>query len=250
MSGMDIGIISGNGVIDVHAIRAAATMTVMWAARRGQLAADWRGALRAEFLRPEESESTHGAPSTRQSLDVIVARMRATTEAVAGLVAVLQLTDPAQPVAAWEPGSGATWRAALGAWRTAAVVAHRDLARIARGTTRRAVRRSPTDPVVFAHCGFDVQGEKDRIELAWRLGHAAAGHPAGDDWQPWLAARLPRWQDRTVADAHHLALLDPDGPWWATDADPAGVYAAAGIGHGGLPAYWTVTPARPVKSCT
>ncbi len=94
---------------------------------------------------------------------------------IAATCAALDVAGRGRPVAAWEPGAGVGWRAALDAWRDAALAVHRQRARIARRAARRWAGQS-TDPAsVLAATGMDIVGERDRIELMTVL----LDHPRG-----------------------------------------------------------------------
>ena len=187
------------------------------------------------FLPPERPEPS---PAALDAVSRRCLRHWTVTEAAAAVTvagdidlpavcAALDVAGRGRPVAAWEPGAGLGWRRAIDAWADAALAVHRPRARIARRAARRWAGR--TDPAaVLAATGVDLVGERDRIELSWRLGAAAAGDPAGDDWADWLTRRLDRWADKSAATAHRLALI-------AVDADLRGLPDL----RPALPDHWT-----------
>ena len=233
---------------DLTLVRAHLTTTaILWSARRGTLDHDWRARLRHEVITPAPPAAD--APACRRCVPrptpqpaVAVAAidaLRSHADALCTLAAVLEITAPDRPVAAWEPAADVGWRTALSAWRTDMLASHLAVARVVRRRAHAAVR-STSAAAVWESTGIDLTADRDQIELHWRLGLHDGRAGVGDDdtWRSWLAARLPHWRDRTRADAHTLAMMDPDQPLW-TPVAADGAWASAGIGGGRLPAAWT-----------
>lgn len=242
---------------DINLVRAEITTAVLWSARRGGLDQDWRARLRREVITPPATAPAvpsagpacrrcipRPEPSPAVAAASAVDALRRTTEDLCVMAAVLEITADDRPVAAWEPAADVGWRAALSAWRVAALASHLAVARHVR---RRAwlTMRSTTAAAVWTSTGVDLTADRDIIHLAWRLGlHDGRAVPDDDAWRGWLAARLPHWHDRDRADVFRLAMMDPDQPFWAPATDD-GVWAAAGIGGGRLPAAWTHPEQQP-----
>lgn len=178
--------------------------TILEHARTGTLVTDWRDRL----TEPSYVAATAGVPGYQLYSD-------------ADTLLLNELRN--MPIAAWEPHTGAGWRAALQAWHHAAEQTIDDYTAM-RTSVQEAMARPEVQAATREHIrhslDFIATRERDMYGASYRAGLAAGGQ--ANDWRLWLRQRVHAWPDLPVKTA---MLQDLQSPSYRSDLES-------------LPHYW------------
>lgn len=179
---------------------------ILWKARTGQLAPDWRSQLQA----PHYGDTVH--EMYKDADDLAVHDVRETASA------------------AWEPTAQSDWRTSLEAWYVASLANlndRLDLESETRQSSRRTrfnllihhyttpprmqnlidqhhAQQAMIDHALTLNLATEIR-DTDHLHAWYRAGLAAGGDPV--DWRTWYQDRIAQWENRDLA-TRTLALLD------------------------------------------